>query len=801
MRLPGDPNWIMTTSPKSTLNPRKSIWSANMRSACAGESGVICIFPYSIAEIAVSVKTGFPLFEWARCRGFFSMTRAYCLRMQKLSFSRVPPVEGLLLCFLLFSVLWRGGKSLETTWMLVGVAGALVLADTLRSSEKIDPPSLLRSFGGARNGELRMENSFGLLWVCAFGFLAWTTLSYFFSTTRNYGLDEVLRDSALVLIFLWTMRHAGGESGARFAHRFIHTMTVAAVLGAFFGLLVYSMQPVNRFVGTFFDHRFHTDYWPNAWAQFVLLAWPMIVLWMRGRNARLQVAGCGLLGLVLGTLLLSYSRGAMIAFGGQIALLGLWEWVRRKSGGLQPTTPSLSAGQAGLRGPGMTDCGRMFARTCVVAVIAVALFFAANAMRGQFHPVQSIGEKVTFTADEGGSSINERKQFWKQSITLISERPLLGWGPYSFRFVHQRLQTSVLATSDHPHNIFLKLATERGIVAAILFAILVVVILWPMVALLHCCIVRKRMANGVELDQQYSNTAIQQSFLFIAVLGVVAHNLIDYNLQFVGIALPFWMMLGVLASANAKCTLRQSSEQVQDKAKKMNTKFVHKLELTVAVLLLTVALREAVFLVTSSIGRHAETQEDFTTALTWYDRSASEWFSRDMHLSRALLRTMQGETLQAQEAMDAFFRLNAEDPRGWRLQGDIARTKGNLEAAADAYAKAYELGRWNDLSIALALAEVLGESEQGATSSEQFSLEEMKPEMDALLGSFIEAIVRNAHFIALSHNAEDAIALSAFLAKQFPESAPRYEVFAARADFAMRAERAKLKRRPTGYLW
>src|SRR3989338_275948 len=233
----------------------------------------------------------------------------------------------------------------------------------------------------------------------------------------------------------------------------------------------------------------------------------------------------------------------------------------------------------------------------------------------------------------------------------------------------------------------------------------------------------------------------------------------------------------------------------------MNTKFVHKLELTVAVLLLTVALREAVFLVTSSIGRHAETQEDFTTALTWDDRSASEWFSRDMHLSRALLKTMKGEAVQAQEAMDAFFRLNAEDPRGWRLQGDIARTKGNLEAAADAYAKAYELGRWNDLSIALALAEVLGESEQGATSSEQFSLEEMKPEMDALLGSFIEAIVRNAHFIALSHNAEDAIALSAFLAKQFPESAPRYEVFAARADFAMRAERAKLKRRPTGYLW
>lgn len=701
--------------------------------------------------------------------------------MQK---SRTAILEWLLLSFLLFSVLWRGGKSLEATWILVGVTGALIVVDGMRVARKME------------NGKWRIENCSGLLWVLTFGFLGWTTLSYFFSTTGNYGLDEVLRDGALVLIFLWTMRHVGGESGTGFLHRFIHTMAVAAVLGAFFGLLVYVLQPVNRFVGTFFDYRFHTDYWPNAWAEFVLLAWPMIVLWMRGKSAQLQVAGCIMLGGVLATLLLSFSRGAMIAFGGQILLLSIWVWVQRRRNYEQ----ELKIGNATLK--------MMLAKIGMIGVVAIALFFAANAARGQFHPVQSIGQKMTFTADEGGSSVSDREQFWKQSLHLIAERPLFGWGPYSFRFVQQRLQTGVLQTSDHPHNVFLKLAAERGIAAAILFAMLVAVILWPTVALLYCCTVRKRISDIAV--QQFHNSTMQQFSLFVAVLGVLAHNLIDYNLQFVGIALPFWIMLGMLAGS-AESGVRPPAGWAGNAELPglVNIKFVHNFYLIIAVFLLTVALREGGFLVTSSIGRHAETREEFATALMWYDRSTSEWFSRDMHLSRALLRTMQGETERAQEAMDIFLHFNAEDPRGWRLQGDIAHAKGDRESAVDAYAKAYELGKWNDLSIALALAEVLVKDEpfdpaQGGQlekSSEPSLLEHRKPELDALLGSFVEAIVHNAHFVALSHNAEDAIALSTFLAREFPESAPRYQVLAARADFAMRSERAKAKSRPAGYLW
>ena len=662
--------------------------------------------------------------------------------MRPIVLSRVPLLEQILFGFLLFSVLWRGGKGLESVWLLVAVAAVLTLSDVMRGQAEME------------HGEQGTQYPPCLPVVLASGLFAWTIASFCFSSTANYGLDEVLRDGALVLIFLWTMRRAMRSDAEKFLQRFAMTVTTATVLAAAFGVLVYAMQPVNRFVGTFFDYRFHTDYWPNAWAQYLLLAWPMMLLWMKGKTGRTLFAGYGILGFALGALLLSYSRGAMIALGGQILLLGAWYLLQKKHDREDRWQ--------------MAD-GRFFMDGVAIAFIAFGLFFSINALRGQYHPVQSVAEKITFTADEGGSSVSERAQFWRQSVELMKQKPFYGWGPYSFRFIHQRLQTGVLQTSDHPHNLFLKLAVERGVLASLLFLAFLLCILIP---------------SGKSLAA--SATLSPQLLLLLSVLGVLAHNLIDYNLQFAGIALPFWMLLGFLAGQHTKHTAA--------KPLRLNKKFVHISGFIAAIILVIVSFYEGLYLVTSSFGRHAEARGDAAGALWWYDRSNGDYFSRDMHLSRALLATARGETDRAQEAITTYVRLNAEDPRGWRLQGDIARTRGDTDAAADAYRHAYVIGRWNDLSITLALVEIFA-------ATRHQDLEALKPEIDILLDAFTDAVTRDAHFIALSHNAEDAIALADLLAVAFPKEAPRYEVLAAKTDYAMRMERAKVKSRPAGYLW
>ncbi len=669
------------------------------------------------------------------------------------SISRIPLLDQILFGFVLFSVLWRGGKGLESVWILVGVAGILTIHSFIIERGQIED---------GRERKLSL-----VVWGSVIAFIGWTALSYYFSSTANYGLDEVLRDGALVLIFLWTMRRAMGTDAEMFIQRFAMTITMATILAIAFGVLVYAMQPVNRFVGTFFDYRFHTDYWPNAWAQYLLLAWPMMLLLMKGKTGRTMLAGYGILGITFGALLLSYSRGAMIALGGQIFLLGIWHGFPYKS---------LRVGS------------RTIFSISMICLVAFGMFLSVNILRGNYHPVQSVTEKITFTADEGGSSVSERAQFWHQSMELIQQKPLYGWGPYSFRFIHQRLQTGVLQTSDHPHNLFLKLAVERGVPAAIFFLLLLFYILFPVGKLLvaDSWLLGNVQQPSISPSEWPTNRAGNyQLFFCIAVLGVLAHNLIDYNLQFVGIALPFWMMLGMLAVMRA--------ERI-DKTVILNKKCIQILELIITAILLLIALYEGMYLITSSVGRHAEARGDSVRALRWYDRSTGEYFSRDMHVSLALLATKNGDTDRAKEAITTYLGLNAQDPRGWRLQGDIARQNGDANTAMVAYQKAYDLGRWNDLSITLALAETL-------SGKDHKDLEKLRPEIDILLNAFADGITRNAHFIALSHNAEDAIALAGLLAAAFPKDAPRYEVLAAKMDYAMRMERTKVRSRPAGYLW
>src|SRR5205085_2079694 len=100
-------------------------------------------------------------------------------------------------------------------------------------------------------------------------------------------------------------------------------VSISAIIAAVVGVSVYIFQPVDRFVGTFFDFRFQTDYWPNAWAEFLLLAWPLLLLWLQPWRKKLRPLRLVLFGFVFGTLFLSYSRGAFLTFIGQLALLGL----------------------------------------------------------------------------------------------------------------------------------------------------------------------------------------------------------------------------------------------------------------------------------------------------------------------------------------------------------------------------------------------------------------------------------------------------------------------------------------------
>ncbi len=677
--------------------------------------------------------------------------------MKRFSISRMS--EWGVLVLLAFSVLWRGGKGLESTWLLALVAGTITLLYALK-----------RLFGISTDTAQpvrKAEVPFGL-WSMVLALLFITIASYFHSSTRNYGLDAVIRNTSFSLIFFWTVRTGLDGLQNRLLTKVIHIMTVVATVAAFIGIFVYVLQPVNRFVGTFFDIRFDTDYWPNAWADFVLLAWPLMTIHMIQAKKRLNrstILAC--IGLLLGTLLLSYSRGAFLALlvqgGLMIMLFGALAYrdIRYKR-----ILKSMRAS--------------VFFHTGGIGLIAVCVFLSVNVMRSQFNTVQSVTEKVTFTASEGTSSIDERSQFWSQAIEMAKKHPILGNGPYSFRFLQPEYMQGVLETADHPHNVLLNSAVDNGWIAALLVVFIVFYAVGSSTKMLFTA---RR-----EWSQEKDITAIM---LITAVLGVYAHNMIDYNFQFVGISLPYWLCLGFLITPGTSRNDAIGTSFVRWKF----SRYLFRLKVMLAVTLLSVTVFEGVGLVLSSLGRHAEAAGDTEKALMWYKHARFEWFSRDMHLSEAQIYLQKNDPVSALHAIDTYMSENAVDARAWKLKGMSLMEQQKMQEAEEALSHAYALGKYTDLGILHLLLQT------GKDPAAKKNLEKRKLEFDTLFSAYANAIEKNTHFIALSQNVEELLSVSRELSKLFPTDEKSYKKIARRAADHAREERERFSAHAEGMLW
>ena len=680
--------------------------------------------------------------------------------------------EYLVLGLILLTTLWRGGKSLDATWMIAFVGGVVTLAWYWKARSR-----------GATSREVPP-----LIWGLTIAFLGWSILSFLFSSTQNYGLDELMRDAACVLLFFWVIRSStptrprardrearlrleeqGQDHDAHamtFIKKMMLTIAVGTVLACVLGVIIYVFQPVNRFVGTFFDYRFHTDFWPNAWADYLLLTWPVVLLVALKKHVSI-LWGFLLLGFVFGCLMLSYSRGAFLAFLGQLVLLVLLRYSALRSEFFADRTFRIKE-----RGK------KMIFSVFFLAATAFLTFWIVNGFRADLYPVQDVSDKLTFSSDEGGSSVSERQQFWGQAFILMMKRPLFGWGPYSFRFVQPALQTTILATSDHPHNVFLKLGMERGVVTALLFLALLLIIL-----------ARSKV-------RRLASESFPHALLIVGIVGVLAHNLIDYNLQFVAIALPFWLILGVLVrdttQEGAGMPARRSPPEADEGG---NKKVIRTFDLLLGLALLLIVIVEGRTLFLSSLGRQAHAAGREADALVWYDRASGEIFSRDMHLGRTQLYLKNNRLESAQLSLDTYFNRNAEDGRAWVLQGGIAMAHQDFRGALLAYEQADRVLRMNDLTPLRAMLEVINKI------ADKQKLDLLRPQIILVLERYADAIEHNTHFIALGHNVEEFLKITEFLADVYPDDAPKLQILGAKVDRHAKEERAKVKARAPGYLW
>lgn len=108
----------------------------------------------------------------------------------------------------------------------------------------------------------------------------------------------------------------------------------------------------------------------------------------------------------------------------------------------------------------------------LLVAVGIAITFATSSnFSTRVH--EALQEIQTYQADSSRTSLGMRFDWWRNSLLLIAEKPILGHGTGSFQVVQEDLiKGSETKSTDNPHNEYLFLGVQGGLVAALLFVAL-----------------------------------------------------------------------------------------------------------------------------------------------------------------------------------------------------------------------------------------------------------------------------------------------------------------------------------------
>ncbi len=280
------------------------------------------------------------------------------------------------------------------------------------------------------------------------------------------------------------------------------------------GLLIYLTSVHQRLFGLFFDPSTHTDAWPNAFALFVLMLWPLLLLWSPQRKL-FKVLKISLFIVNFAAFFCTFSRAGFSVF--IIQIVGILVWSGFAKG------PRFI-----IKNPGWLI--KKSAVLTLILVLSTLFAWAILHLRHDFFHRQTplLADKIKFSNGEDVTSVQERFHFWEGSLQLAGQQPFLGFGPMSFNYVYRTVQRNWLEISDHPHNLFLKIAVENGLPAMFLMFLIIFI---PFL---------RTIKNWRNYQEQ---TRFQLFVLWVAFGGGVLHNQVDFNLNFVLNFFIWWSLI------------------------------------------------------------------------------------------------------------------------------------------------------------------------------------------------------------------------------------------------------------------
>lgn len=340
-------------------------------------------------------------------------------------------------------------------------------------------------------------------------FLILTAISTVNSLDFSRSFPQLFFYLALFLIFLWTFNHQDELKGMVIF--LIFSLSVVFSIYSLFPLIWPSLIPSHGYQFIFSNFGSH-----NHLGDFLLL--PLIISFYKSIQTKQRIY---LLGLIfLPFFLLSFSRSAYSALIVSLSVLIVYLFRIRK-----------------------IKMGSLV--SVIVAVLVVLFFFLITVREAQQIPIlkgaHQFLQENTNLADK--FFLGNRLAFAKQAILSFQEKPLFGIGPNNFVYISQKYtQTGRWAYSSH--NMFLDILAENGLIAVMVFAVIIGFLLKQAFAkTTYFSFIFLAMLVNFQTDYTHSIYSFFLIFFVLVALIYKEDKIIKSNL-------PFMLSLAVLVFAS-----------------------------------------------------------------------------------------------------------------------------------------------------------------------------------------------------------------------------------------------------------
>jgi O-antigen ligase len=313
-----------------------------------------------------------------------------------------------------------------------------------------------------------------LKWILMLLALAVATLPFSFwpSDSLSYILNIYSRN--IVCLYLIAQAVRDDRSARAIGGAFVAgcAAIVAAMLLNFGPLVTYKFEPGRISIGGSYD--------PNDLALLFVVALPYAFFMLKGSRPLMQLMLVSSIGLMLVGIVKTGSRGGFIGLlvvGGLILMRG----------------------------------SKQARKYALAALVTGVILFAAVAPASYWSRISTIynyEQDYNFTMKEK----NSRFAIWSTGLRIFASHPLTGVGISCFGIAHMKYSETGLDIS--PHNSFVQVATELGVIGLALFVTIIAV------SVREARRVRRRFAASGEDDGLlWLASAVEISFIGFVVSG------------------------------------------------------------------------------------------------------------------------------------------------------------------------------------------------------------------------------------------------------------------------------------------